>query len=210
MVIIRLKRLLVLVLVCIVGLPLVLKSENMDNIDFNLKQFKKDIFNFQHKGILIPDELGISYPIPYKKDEEGKYLFKFFYYYMRRGPEGKFIISVPKYVAEADYVSKQVTVIEKIDPEYFGLKSESITIGIYDPEKSLPNTVKLQNIDILFEQYNQITPLYLDNVEVTDAQSHLINDFTLQLKQVILDPLYPMYMYLNPDFFSWLDNNSSN
>ena len=175
---------------------------NQNIID--LKLFKDKVFNTDSKISSVPEEIGISLPVPSLNSSIDNMVFDFFYFYMRPVESGKYNISTPKFMSFVKYVDIEFLETVKIEGEFNNVKVDPGSIaGIYESDPSISYDQKIKAIDEFYLNYSVVVMAYLSGA-LNEADRQSIKYVKNNFNKIAFKPLYKYYYSMNPDFFDWI------
>lgn len=187
-------------------LLLLMTSNAMSDQHLDLKKLYHQVKNHKDLVDVIPDEIGISFPVPIAAGDAGIAMkFVFFHYYMKMKKPREFSISSPRYRTVAGSKG-EIIETKAVTSKSFGVDwDDSKPIGEYVSDPSVPYEKKLEREDRFFLLYGRILPLFQSNSVQHEEQRNMIKEFRSLFIELGHQPLIPYYKSLNPEFFLWLE-----
>ncbi|HKX33498.1 MAG TPA: hypothetical protein VJ302_37820 [Blastocatellia bacterium] len=153
-------------------------------------------------------ESGLSWPVPVTKDDK---LILSFFYYPSGGPRGNRVIGWPYYRALADPDSLENIQFTHIERKEFGLEiPEGQPVGREDGYYHYLDDLTRDQYNTLVDQFynliDELLPIYLKPVPTLSRdEKQVVAEYYSLFHKLTLDPLWPVYRAVNPEFFDWVE-----
>ena len=173
-----------------------------------VESVKSHPFNLDH----ITLESGLSWPVPVMKDDK---LFLSFFYYPAGGPRGNRMIGWPYYQALADPDAIERIEFSSVRPKDFGLDPPAgQPVGREDGYPHYLDGITREQYDSLvdrfYRQTDRILAIYLKPAsELSRGEKEVVIEYYSLFQKLTLNPLWPVYKGVNPEFFNWVETISA-
>ncbi len=181
----------------------------MNDTTFDIKKLFLWVKDHPDHSNVLPDELGLSYPVPIILHENNSTIvhMAFFHFYMGRINEALYKLTSPRHKT---VVRLDGTIVEShsaLSPSFGVDWDDSQYIGEYIPDPNMVNEQRIERRKRYFSLYNEILPLYIAKSDsLSDSEKALVSEFKSIFYIISHPPLLPYYKSLNPDFFNWLES----
>ena len=166
-------------------------------------------------GVLekLPDELGMSYPVPLiRQNDSGKQIVLIFFYFNRTGfPPGPPDAYAPKYISDINLETREIVEFHSVTSKDFGIiRDDKKSLGKFQYINNYTMDEFLQFESRFYQLYDQILPYYIKSESVLSGkQAQQVNEFLQLFSMIVPKIMQPYYKALNPAFFDWLAQSTT-